>query len=139
MDVNLTVEKLFHLLLEWFRSQRDAKVKEYSQPELIKVRAGPLVLPHEVKVNLKPEKTGMTRIVFSFDFSKVYAATLVISAIGLILTGIFFGLDAVAFCLIPLTAAFFSIQRDTRKAKWKFMRELRRFLRKNNVVCLYAD
>lgn len=140
MDVNLTVEKLFPLLLERFRSQWNAKVKEYLEPEFIKLRVGRWrgwregSSPCEVKVNLEPRKTEMTRIVFRFDFSKVYTVTLVSAAIGLILVGIFFGLDTAAFCIIPLIAAFLSIPRSTSKAKKKFMSGLRSFLRENNVL-----
>lgn len=133
MDVNLPTDSLYHLLLDWFRSQRDIKVKDCSESAFIKVKTGThwwwRKAPCEVRVNLEARKTGTTHVAFNFDFSEVYAVTLVITVAGLILVGFFFGLDTVAFCLIPLTFALLGIYRDLEKTKRKFIDRTRNFLK----------
>ena len=134
MDIDLPIDRLYHLLLDWFRSHRDVKVKDYSEPEFIKVRVGNHWIwregktPCNVNMNLEAGKTGITHVVISFDFSKVYTITLVITAIMLTLVGFFFGPVAIAFCLIPLIGAVLGIQWDINKTKGRFMDTTRNFL-----------
>lgn len=140
MDVDLPVDRLYHLLLDWFLSQRDVKVKGYSESEFIKVRVGHWgwrggETPCEVNVNLKPKKMGITHIVFNFNFFKMGAVTAITTSIALILVGVFSGLVTVfsrlvtvAFCLIPLIFALLSVQQDIDKTKRRFMDRTRDFL-----------
>lgn len=129
MDVDLPTVRLYHLLLDWFRSQRDVRVKDCSETEFIKVRVGIHGWnSYQVNVNMEPREMEITHIVFNFNFSEMYAIVAITTAIALILVGVFFGLATVAFCLIPLTFALLSVQQDIDKRKRKFMGRVRDFL-----------
>lgn len=129
MDVDLSIDRTYRLLLNWFRSQQDIKVKDHSKSEFIKVRVSHWSwrgeIPCEVNVNIEPKKTKITHIVFNFNFFEMGAVTTVTTAIALVLVGIFFGLDTVAFCVIPLIFALLSIQQDIGKRKRRFMDRIR--------------
>lgn len=140
MDVDLPIDRLYHLLLDWFRSQRDMKVKDHSESEFIKVRAGHWGwrgggAPCEVNVKIEPKKRGTTHIVFNFNFFEMGAVTAITTAIAIILVGVFSGLVTVfsrlvtvALCLIPLIFAILSVQQDIDKTKRRFMDRTRDFL-----------
>ena len=145
MDVDLPTDRLYHLLLDWFRSQRDVKVKDHSESEFIKVRAGHWGwrgggTPCEVNVSIEPKKMEITHIVFNFNFFEMGAVTAITTAIALILVGVFSGLVTVfprlvtvAFCLIPLIFALLSVQQDVDKTKRRFIDRIRDFLT-NGVI-----
>lgn len=129
MDVHLPTDNLYRVLLDWFRSQKGVKVEGFPESKSMKIRVGIRGLSsRRINVNLEHGEMRTTRISFRFDFSEMYAFVTITTVCALILVWVFFGLETLLFCLIPLTFALLGVQYDIDKMKKKFVDKTRDFL-----------
>ena len=125
MDVNLPTDKLYHLLLDYFTSQLDIKVKHCLEPSLIEVGMGSWTSfrgnpPGSVKIKIRP-KSEKTSIDFDFNFVSWFVTWFTIAVIVFFICfpfGIQFWLPQIIVTVIVLA---FIMPQDRRTAKKKFM------------------
>jgi hypothetical protein len=137
-DVNLPVDRVYRLLLEYFNRER-IKVTHCSEPSYIEVRIGswnPMRLggnaAGKIKISIFP-KNKRSQIRFSADFIKYRVITsiditLFVFVFELVLFGVSQIIMAIASSIITLILVAYFSQKDAEYTKIVFIDEVTDFL-----------
>ncbi len=126
--VNLSVDEVYRILLDFLTVQSDIRVKRYVEPSFIDVVTKFPATLCDIKIEMHP-KNGKTRIEFNFDFTRSNVLGCVFFALGLAILGLLFGIEGIITMLIMSTIALaIGIPRSLSKTKKSFRERVTSFL-----------